>query len=110
MAIKTTTIEFDDDLVRAAQAVTCDTLRATAEHALRQTVTAAEDRSNASREHSRHDPRTPPSYRRGGRRGPGALDTAAVLTGFVIESSTRRRCTPFNSRGRRPAHQCAAHP
>ncbi|MGF2952328.1 type II toxin-antitoxin system VapB family antitoxin, partial [Mycobacterium sp. THU-M116] len=36
MSVKRTTIELDEDLVEAAQAITGETLRATVERALRQ--------------------------------------------------------------------------
>lgn len=42
MAVKRTTIELDEDLVRAAQAVTGETLRSTVEQALHQLVAGAE--------------------------------------------------------------------
>lgn len=50
MAVKRTTIELDEDLVRAAQAVTGETLRATVEHALRQLVARADDSAAARRD------------------------------------------------------------
>lgn len=49
MPVKRTTIELDEDLVRSAQAITGETLRATVEHALRQLVTAADDAAAARR-------------------------------------------------------------
>lgn len=42
MAVKRTTIELDEDLVRAAQSVTGATLRSTVEAALRQLIADAE--------------------------------------------------------------------
>lgn len=50
MAVKRTTIELDEDLLRAAQAVTGETLRATVEHALRQLVAGADRRAALRRE------------------------------------------------------------
>ncbi|WP_421845733.1 type II toxin-antitoxin system VapB family antitoxin [Mycobacterium sp.] len=50
MPVKRTTIELDEDLVGAAQAVTGDTLRATVEHALRQLVAAADESAAARRQ------------------------------------------------------------
>ena len=49
MPVKRTTIELDEDLVQAAQAITGDTLRATVEHALRQLVATADDSAAARR-------------------------------------------------------------
>lgn len=49
MTVKRTTIELDEDLVRAAQAVTGETLRATVERALQQLVAAAAEQAAASR-------------------------------------------------------------
>lgn len=49
MPVKRTTIELDQDLVRAAQAVTGETLRATVERGLHQLVAAAEERAGARR-------------------------------------------------------------
>ena len=55
MSVKRTTIELDEDLVEAAQAITGATLRATVEHALRQLVSqsaeAAADRRERIAEH-----------------------------------------------------------
>ena len=50
MSVKRTTIELDEDLVGAAQAVTGETLRATVEHALRQLVADAEAAAAARRQ------------------------------------------------------------
>lgn len=47
MTVKRTTIELDEDLVRAAQAVTGETLRATVERALQQLVAAAAEQAAA---------------------------------------------------------------
>lgn len=49
MSVKRTTIELDEDLVEAAQAITGETLRATVERALRQLVTRAEESAAARR-------------------------------------------------------------
>lgn len=49
MTVKRTTIELDEDLVRAAQAVTRETLRATVERALQQLVAAAAEQAAARR-------------------------------------------------------------
>lgn len=49
MPVKRTTIELDDDLVKAAQAITGTTLRATVELALRQLVTHNDDEAAARR-------------------------------------------------------------
>lgn len=49
MTVKRTTIELDEDLVRAAQAVTGETLRATVERALQQLVAAAAEQAAACR-------------------------------------------------------------
>lgn len=49
MTVKRTTIELDEDLVRAAQAVTGETLRATVERALQQLVAAAAEQVAARR-------------------------------------------------------------
>ncbi|WP_052624295.1 type II toxin-antitoxin system VapB family antitoxin, partial [Mycobacterium tuberculosis] len=49
MTVKRTTIELDEDLVRAAQAVTGETLRATVERALQQLVAAAAEQAAARR-------------------------------------------------------------
>jgi Arc/MetJ family transcription regulator len=49
MAVKRTTIELDDDLVKAAQAITGTTLRATVEQALRQLVTHNDDEAATRR-------------------------------------------------------------
>lgn len=58
MAVKRTTIELDEDLVVAAQAVTGTTLRATVEQALHQLVTrsdaAVADRRSRIAEHIAH--------------------------------------------------------
>jgi len=58
MSVKRTTIELDEDLVEAAQAITGATLRATVEHALRQLVSqsdeAAADRRERIAEHINH--------------------------------------------------------
>lgn len=50
MTVKRTTIELDDDLVRAAQAVSGETLRATVERALRQMVAGAAEQADARRQ------------------------------------------------------------
>lgn len=50
MAVKRTTIELDEDLMRAAQAVTGETLRATVERALHQLVADADARTVARRQ------------------------------------------------------------
>lgn len=49
MTVKRTTIELDEDLVWAAQAVTGETLRATVERALQQLVAAAAEQAAARR-------------------------------------------------------------
>ena len=49
MAVKRTTIELDEDLLRAAQAVTGQTLRATVEHALHELVAGANEQATARR-------------------------------------------------------------
>lgn len=49
MPVKRTTIELDEDLVRAAQSVTGTTLRATVEGALRSLVSNAEQAAAARR-------------------------------------------------------------
>lgn len=49
MTVKRTTIELDEDLVRAAQAVTGETLRATVERALQQLVAAAAEQAATRR-------------------------------------------------------------
>lgn len=49
MTVKRTTIELDEDLVRAAQVVTGETLRATVERALQQLVAAAAEQAAARR-------------------------------------------------------------
>lgn len=49
MTVKRTTIELDEDLVQAAQAVTGETLRATVERALQQLVAAAAEQAAARR-------------------------------------------------------------
>ncbi|MCV7192664.1 type II toxin-antitoxin system VapB family antitoxin [Mycolicibacterium brumae] len=49
MTIRRTTIELDDELVRAAQATTGDTVRGTVEEALRRLVAAAEEEREARR-------------------------------------------------------------
>lgn len=49
MTVKRTTIELDEDLVRAAQAVTGETLRETVERALQQLVAAAAEQAAARR-------------------------------------------------------------
>lgn len=49
MAVKRTTIELDEDLVRAAQAVTGETLRSTVEQALHRLVAGAEQQAEARR-------------------------------------------------------------
>jgi Arc/MetJ family transcription regulator len=50
MAIKRTTIELDEDLLRAAQAVTGETLRATVERALHSLVAGAEEQLSIRRQ------------------------------------------------------------
>lgn len=50
MSVKRTTIELDEDLVGAAQAVTGETLRATVERALRQLVAGADEFAAARRQ------------------------------------------------------------
>lgn len=50
MPVKRTTIELDEDLVRAAQAATGTTLRATVEHALRQLLASAEHQASSRRQ------------------------------------------------------------
>lgn len=50
MTVKRTTIELDDELLRAAQAVSGETLRATVERALRQMVAGAETQAEARRQ------------------------------------------------------------
>lgn len=49
MAIKRTTIELDEDLVKAAQRVTGQTVRSTVEEGLRRLVSAAESERQAKR-------------------------------------------------------------
>jgi len=49
MSVKRTTIELDEDLIAAAQAVTGTTLRATVEHALRRLVTLSDAAAAARR-------------------------------------------------------------
>jgi Arc/MetJ family transcription regulator len=49
MTVKRTTLELDEDLVRAAQSITGETLRATVEHALRELVAKADDSAEAQR-------------------------------------------------------------
>jgi Arc/MetJ family transcription regulator len=49
MVRKRTTIELDEELVRAARIVTGETLRATVERALHQMVAGAEDQASARR-------------------------------------------------------------
>jgi Arc/MetJ family transcription regulator len=49
MPVKRTTIELDEDLVRAAQAVTGETLRGTVELALRQLVARGDESAAARR-------------------------------------------------------------
>ena len=49
MAVKRTTIELDEDLVRTAQSVTGQTLRSTVESALRRLVAEAQDEANERR-------------------------------------------------------------
>lgn len=49
MAVKRTTIELDEDLVEAAQAITGETLRATVERALRQLVARGNESAAARR-------------------------------------------------------------
>jgi Arc/MetJ family transcription regulator len=50
MAVKRTTIELDEDLLRAAQAVTGETLRATVERALHRLVATGEEQASARRQ------------------------------------------------------------
>jgi Arc/MetJ family transcription regulator len=50
MTVKRTTIELDDNLVRAAQAVSGETLRATVERALRQMIAGAEEQASVRRQ------------------------------------------------------------
>jgi Arc/MetJ family transcription regulator len=50
MAVRRTTIELDEDLLRAAQAVTGQTLRATVERALHNLVSSAEEQLSAHRQ------------------------------------------------------------
>jgi Arc/MetJ family transcription regulator len=50
MTVKRTTIELDEDLLRAAQAATGETLRATVERALHCLVAAAEEQASARRQ------------------------------------------------------------
>lgn len=50
MAVRRTTIELDEDLVRAAQRVTGDTMRATVERGLREVVEAAERQADQRRQ------------------------------------------------------------
>jgi Arc/MetJ family transcription regulator len=50
MAVKRTTIELDEDLVRAAQDVTGQTLRATVECAHRLLVAGAEEQASVRRQ------------------------------------------------------------
>ena len=49
MPVKRTTIELDEDLVEAAQAITGETLRATVERALRQLVARGDESAAARR-------------------------------------------------------------
>lgn len=49
MTVKRTTIELDQDLVKDAQRVTGQTVRATVEEALRRLITSAEQERNARR-------------------------------------------------------------
>ncbi len=49
MPVRRTTIELDQDLVEAAQAITGETLRATVEHALRQLVARGDESAAARR-------------------------------------------------------------
>ena len=49
MAVKRTTIELDEDLLRAAQAVTGETLRATVERALHELVAGGNEQATARR-------------------------------------------------------------
>ncbi|BBN50829.1 type II toxin-antitoxin system VapB family antitoxin [Mycobacterium avium] len=49
MPVKRTTIELDEDLVQAAQAMTGETLRATVERALRQLVARGDESAAARR-------------------------------------------------------------
>jgi Arc/MetJ family transcription regulator len=50
MTVKRTTIELDEDLVRAAQAATGETLRATVERALQQLVAGIGEQAAARRQ------------------------------------------------------------
>ncbi|GFG73285.1 type II toxin-antitoxin system VapB family antitoxin [Mycobacterium botniense] len=50
MALRRTTIELDEDLVRAARAVTGGTLRATVERALRELVAGAGEQAATRRQ------------------------------------------------------------
>lgn len=50
MAVRRTTLELDEELVRAAQAVTGDTLRATVERALHDLVAGADEQTSARRQ------------------------------------------------------------
>jgi len=50
MAVKRTTIELDEDLVRAAQAITGETLRATVERALHELVAGANAQATVRRQ------------------------------------------------------------
>lgn len=49
MTVKRTTIELDEDLVRAAQTVTGETLRSTVEAALRRLIAEAESAATERR-------------------------------------------------------------
>lgn len=49
MAVKRTTIELDEDLVRAAQTVTGETLRSTVEAALRRLIAEADSAATERR-------------------------------------------------------------
>ena len=49
MAVKRTTIKLDEDLVKAAQAITGETLRETVERALRQLVARGYESATARR-------------------------------------------------------------
>lgn len=49
MTVRRTTIELDEDLLRAAQAATGQTLRSTVEEALRRLVSDAERQTSARR-------------------------------------------------------------
>jgi Arc/MetJ family transcription regulator len=49
MHVKRTTIELDEDLVQAAQAITGETLQATVERALRQLVARGDESAAARR-------------------------------------------------------------